>query len=111
MSTIAESVLGDIEILYQKKQRLLIAVDGRCAAGKTTLAAHLQGSLSCNVIHMDHFFLRQEQRTAERLNEPGGNVDYERFLAEALLPLKQGGSFSYRPYSCQRHDFDKAISV
>lgn len=35
---------------------LLIAIDGRAASGKTTLAAMLQKELNCNVVHMDHFF-------------------------------------------------------
>ena len=71
-------------------QRLLIAVDGRCASGKTTLAATLEEETGCNVVHMDDFFLRPEQRTPQRLAEPGGNVDYERFRQEVILPLSRG---------------------
>jgi uridine kinase len=111
MREIAESVLCEIEKRRQQQEKLLIAIDGRSAAGKSTLASHLQKALFCNVIHMDHFFLRPEQRTAERMNEPGGNVDYERFLEEVLLPLSQGREFSYRPYDCQCQDFGNAIHV
>ena len=50
---------------------------------------------------MDDFFLRPEQRTAQRLAQSGGNVDWERFQAEVLIPLRQGISFSYRPYDCR----------
>lgn len=38
---------------------ILIAIDGRCASGKTTLAAMVQklyGSKNCDVLHMDDFF-------------------------------------------------------
>ena len=63
---------------------VLVALDGRCGAGKTTLARRLQTELGCRVFHMDDFFLRPEQRTAERLARPGENVDHERFLAEVL---------------------------
>ena len=66
-------------IQNHRNQPMLIAVDGRCASGKTTLASALERETGCNVIHMDHFFLRPEQRTKQRLEEPGGNVDYERF--------------------------------
>lgn len=52
------------------KENLVIAVDGRCAAGKTTLAAMIEEKTGCNVIHMDHFFLQPGQRTKERLDEP-----------------------------------------
>ena len=46
---------------------LLIAIDGRCGAGKTTLPQRLQQELGGRVFHMDDFFLRPVQRTAERL--------------------------------------------
>ena len=78
----------------------LIAIDGRCAAGKTTLAKQLQDILDCNVFHMDDFFLPPELRTRERLAQPGGNVDVERFRCEVFLPILQGIPFSYRPYDC-----------
>ena len=111
MQDITEHIRHEIDALRLQKQRLLIAIDGRCAAGKTTLAAYLQNVYECNVFPMDHFFLRPEQRTSERLNEPGGNVDYERFLKEVMEPIRQGGDFSYRPYDCQRQDFGEAIIV
>ena len=97
---IALTIKGRIDERLAASPRLLIAIDGRCAAGKTTLAAHLKKTYDANVIHMDQFFLQPEQRTEERLNEPGGNVDYERVLQEVLLPLKAGKAFSYRPYDC-----------
>lgn len=97
---IADKIENYIEKLLKEKQSIVVAIDGRCAAGKTTLAACLQEKLNCNVIHMDDFFLRPEQRTEKRLDEPGGNVDYERFLEEVLLSLKRGKDFSYRPYDC-----------
>ena len=78
----------------------LVALDGRCAAGKTTLAAQLQAQTGCQVVHVDDFFLRPAQRTAERLRQPGGNVDWERLLQEVLLPLRQGLPASFCPYDC-----------
>lgn len=81
---------------------LLIAIDGRCAAGKTTLVGALRERLGCAVFHMDDFFLRPEQRTSERLETPGGNVDYERFLEEVLKPLTEGEKrVVYRPFDCK----------
>lgn len=79
----------------------LLAIDGRCAAGKTTLATNLSRKANAKVIHMDDFFLRPGQRTEERLKEPGGNVDYERFREEVMIPLYRGEAFSYRPYDCR----------
>lgn len=92
-------------------KKLFIAIDGRCAAGKTTLAAALQKEIGCNVIHMDHFFLRPEQRSEQRLREPGGNVDYERFLAEVMIPLGERRRFSYRRFDCKSMEFAEEIEV
>ena len=53
-------LLRRIHALAAVQPRVLVAIDGRCAAGKTTLAASLQAQLGCNVFHMDDFFLRPE---------------------------------------------------
>jgi uridine kinase len=83
----------------------VIAIDGRAAAGKTTLAALLARVLAAQVIPMDDFFLPAELRTAERLAESGGNIHYERFCAEVLPYLKENGSFSYRRFDCGIMDY------
>ena len=101
MIQIPNEVLKVIDKLLNEKDRAIIAIDGSCAAGKTTLAAALAEMYECNVIHMDDFFLRPEQRTQERFSQPGGNVDYERFQTEVLSPLKAGLPFSFRPFSCR----------
>ena len=100
-----------IQKLCTDKDSLLIAIDGRCASGKTTLAAYLKETFNCNVIPMDHFFLQPHMRTKQRLAQPGGNVDYERFLTEVLLPLRKGEFFSYRPYNCHKQQLDDAIEI
>ena len=90
-----------IQAIAHEDTRVVIAVDGRCAAGKTTLAENLHKMINCTVFHMDDFFLRPEQRSIQRLNTPGGNVDHERFREEVLVPLKKGASrIAYRPYDC-----------
>lgn len=80
--------------------RSIVAIDGGSASGKTTLGQTLARLYRCTVFHMDDFFLRPEQRTRERLEEPGGNVDRERFLQEVLLPLSRGETVQYRRYNC-----------
>ncbi len=87
------------ELLFEKKS-VVIAIDGPCASGKTTLAENLSKEFDGNVIHMDHFFLRPEQKTQERLSQIGGNLDRERFLEEVLVPLSKGELNFYRPYLC-----------
>lgn len=99
------------EEIGKREKPLTVAIDGRCAAGKTTLAERLRELIGCNIIHADSFFLRPEQRTAERLNEPGGNIDYERLLAEVMEPLQRKKAFSYRPFSCKTQCLGEEIHV
>lgn len=89
----------------------VIAIDGRSAAGKTTLAALLAGQLSAAVIHMDDFFLPMELRTPERLAEPGGNLHRERFAEEVLTHLREGKGFCYRRFDCSRMDYDETVTI
>lgn len=81
-----------------------IAIDGRCAAGKSTLAGWLAQMLGAGVVHMDDFYLPVEMRTQERLAEPGGNVCRERFLKEVIPFLNQDKSFSYQKFDCKIMD-------
>ena len=94
-------LLAAIDQKRVERDRVTVAIEGGSASGKTTLAALLARIYDCNVFHMDDFFLRTEQRTAERLAEPGGNVDRERFYEEVLRPLAQGREIFYRRYDCQ----------
>ncbi len=104
-------VLAAIDRAMRDTPRLRVAFDGPCASGKSTLAGTLHEIYGCPVIQMHDFFLRPEQRTPERLAQPGGNVDYERFSQEVLTPLLDGEELRYRPWNCQRQDFDPAGTV
>lgn len=86
--------------LKKERKPFLVAIDGRCASGKTTLARHLQEDLQAIVVHMDDFFLRPEQRTPERYATPGGNVDWERMEEELLAPLASGKDTQFRALDC-----------
>ena len=105
------TVQNAIQQLLSEKETVLVAIDGNCTSGKTTLASQLAANYDCNVFHMDDFFLRPEQRTPERFAEIGGNVDYERFNEEVLLPLKSGKPFSYRPFDCSTFQLTDPVTV
>ena len=94
-------MLIGIQALERKQNHVLIALDGRCASGKTTLAGKLAARYGWKVVHLDDFFLRPEQRTEERYATPGENVDHERFLEEVLLPLRSGQAARYRAFDCK----------
>lgn len=104
-------VVARIDELIMQKEQVIVAIEGNCTAGKTTLAMKLEQLYDCNVFHMDDFFLRPEQRTPERFAEVGGNVDYERFQEEVLLPLKTGKTFTYRPFDCSTFTLSTPVAV
>lgn len=111
MEEIISCLKKQIDTVLDTGKQIVIAIDGNCTAGKTTLASILERKYDCNVFHMDDFFLRPQQRTAERYAQPGGNVDYERFREEVLLPLKSGNSFSYRPFACKTFTLGERVQV
>ena len=88
-----------------------VSIDGMCGSGKTTLGTVLAEVYGCNLFHMDDFFLRPEQRVPERLAEPGGNVDYERFQEEVLDHLKDPEGLSYRVYDCSVRRLTETVTV
>ena len=98
-----DKVLRELEKLSDEVK--IIAIDGRCASGKSTLAEQLAMLTGAGVIHMDDFFLPKELRTEERLSEAGGNVHYERFEKEILPSIKSGKAFFYRCFDCGRMDW------
>lgn len=97
----ADEIIIKAEAILKKKQRIMVAIDGRCASGKTTLCGIISERTDCCVVHADDFFLRTEQRTPERFTEIGGNIDYERIRDEVLIPFGRTGQGIYRPFSCR----------
>ena len=95
-----QEIAARVNALLQTRERVLIAIDGNCCAGKTTMAARLGDLLHANVFHLDDYFLQPHMRTPERLSQTGGNVDAERFVAEVLLPASLGETAQVRKYDC-----------
>lgn len=87
-------------------KKIVIAIDGRAGAGKSTLAQILSDILDAPIIQMDDFFLPPVLRTSSRLNESGGNVHYERFCEEVVPFLKENVPFSYRCFDCRIMDYN-----
>lgn len=100
------AVLAIEELIRTGDDCLIIAIDGRTGAGKTTIAKYLHGKFGGNLFHMDDFYLQSHQRTKERLLEVGGNVDYERFKREVLDVIERREVVHYRPFNYHTMDFD-----
>lgn len=84
----------------RNKTTVNIAIDGMSTAGKSYLADMFSKIFDCNIIHMDDFFLRKQQRTYDRFLQPGGNIDYERFRQEVAFNLTSETGFIYYAYDC-----------
>lgn len=102
-----------IAAIEEKKgtQPFVIAIDGRCASGKSTAAALLKTVYpEADLVHMDDFFLPPTLRTPARYAEPGGNVDYDRFRTEVSEKLGKG-NFAYTRFDCSKMAFGDQIPV
>lgn len=103
--------MDDRNVLFALLERMnlrkffVLAIDGRCAAGKTTLAEELKKVCECNVVHMDDFYLPMEKRTSVIMEQPGGNIDFQRLSDEILIPLTEGKQAVYRPYDCHNNKY------
>ena len=110
-----ETIKGKIESIFAitKQDMVIIAIDGMTGSGKSTLADEL-GKVygGAPIIHADDFFLPIEMRTEERMNEPGGNIHYERMKKEVIDVLnkrKIGDEIAYRPFLCMTKSYGDEV--
>lgn len=89
----------------------ILAIDGPCGSGKTTLASLISETYSVDVIHLDDFFLPLELRTPTRMKECGGNVHYERFHSEVIEGILSKVPFTYRRFSCATMDYAGSVTI
>ena len=89
-------------LALQPTKPLVLALDGRCGSGKTTLAAALAGQFPAStVLHTDDFYLPPAQRSPDWAHTPCANMDLPRLRDEALRPAYEGQPVPYRAYSCR----------
>ena len=95
-----------------EKPRILLAIEGGSASGKSTLADLLTAIYPDTALfHADDFFLRTEQRTAARYAQPGGNLDRERLESEILIPLSRNETAVYRSFDCRALSLRESVGV
>ena len=95
--------------LTQNGVPAVLAIDGRCGSGKSSLAQLLNELFGCNILHIDDFYLPAQQRTPDWTEQPAGNIDLARFWNEALAPARAGKPIYYRAYSCKQQQYRNAV--
>lgn len=81
---------------------VLIALDGRCGSGKTTLAVQLAEQFPGSaVFHTDDYYLPPAQRIRNWAETPCANMDLTRLREEVLVPAQAGAAVRSRAYSCR----------
>ena len=83
-----------------KRDRQILAIDGRCGAGKTTLARRLEEEMTASgqtvfVAHTDDYTLPFDRRT----EAVAGHMDFLRLKEELLFPFFAGEDALYRPFA------------
>jgi uridine kinase len=104
-------VFNAIDKELERKDKVIVAIEGNSGAGKSYLAKLIANRYDCNIFHMDDFFLQSHQRTKERFEEAGGNIDYERFKREVVAPLMENLEFRYQLFDCQQAALTEFIHV
>lgn len=86
----------------------ILALEGKCGSGKTTICNLLQ---NVTIIDVDDFFLKAELKTKERLNEIGGNIDYELY-EQCLKMIKPTSTITYKTFDCHTQKyFNKTVTI
>lgn len=107
-----EELSGLITARLKQQPTVLVALDGRCGSGKTTLAAQLAERFPDSaVFHTDDFYLPPADRVDGWEHIPCANMDLARFSREVLTPARAGDAVSYRAYSCREGAYLSAKSI
>ena len=91
-------LIQKISSILSRKENCIVAIDGNCASGKSTLANELSQFFDTRIIHLDDFYL---PRGVKDLNTSfDGNIDLKRFKEEIIDKLFDD-SLTYRAFSCK----------
>lgn len=93
-------IFEKIERLSRENKNILIAIDGCCAGGKSSLSEILEKVFPCRVFHTDDFYLPVSKRADNWHKTPAGNMDLKRLKAEVLQPAKDGGDILSSAFDC-----------
>lgn len=104
MTSLTQTIASLLEA--HPERPVLVALDGRCGSGKTTLAAQLAEPFPGSaVFHTDDYYLPPAQRIPNWAETPCANMDLTRLWDELLVPARAGAAVRYRAYSCREGSY------
>lgn len=89
----------------------VIAIDGPCGGGKSTLAAEIEKEFGFNILHMDDFYLPFQKREKDWMNVIAGHMDFERLIENVLKPYKESRKTNYISYDCHSDKYLQEIPI
>ena len=100
-------------IIDEKKIKFsaVIAIDGPCGGGKSTLASEIEKELGFNILHMDDFYLPFDKRDKNWMNIIAGHMDFNRLIEKVLEPYKSGQKTNYVSYDCHSDKYLQEIPI
>lgn len=97
-----EELASTIADRLARQPAVLVALDGRCGSGKTTLSERLAERFPQSItVHTDDFYLPPSRRVTGWEKIPCANMDIRRLRDEVVAPARAGQAFSYQAYSCR----------
>ncbi len=93
------------EKLYNDQNIKIIAIDGNCASGKTSLANDLKTFFKdAAILHIDDFYLPKALRKATWFSDIAGNINLD-YIKEVLNNYRNTNKLSYKPFDCHSQSF------
>jgi len=87
-------------------KKVVIAIDGPSASGKSTLSSALIESFDALVFHVDDYFLPEHMKKPSRISEIGVFFHYERMISEIFATIHESHIISHH-FNCSTQTLEK----
>ncbi|MCR3906361.1 MAG: deoxynucleoside kinase [Tenericutes bacterium] len=104
-------ILSEIDLLRKKKDKLIIAIDGNAASGKTTLSNILKEVYDCNVFHIDDFFQKAIVDQNDINSRYGSNINFVKIKNNVLNKIQNEDDILYEQLDLSTHQYQKAVNI
>ena len=105
------AIYNELIKIIENSNWKIIAIDGRCTAGKTTLAEIIAKNLKSKIVHMDDYYLPFYMRTDKIMDAIGGNIDFDRIINEIIIPFRNNKEAWCYPYDCHSNSYKEKYVI